>query len=119
MTSTESTSTESTAIEAASTEITSTDQAFSSATVEPTVETATQPAAEATSTPTAEAVALAAPGAITSSAVVENAGTEDTTTSVEGALPVIRIAQGSTLLLTVVLASLWWRSRSPRRSRKS
>lgn len=72
----------------------------------------TETAAE--STPTPEAVALVATGPITSSAVVENVETEGTTstTSVGINMPVIWIAQGSALLLTIVFASLWWRSRS-------
>jgi hypothetical protein len=30
-------------------------------------------------------------------------------------LPVLWVAQGSTIFLTIMLASLWWRSRTSRR----
>ena len=73
-----------------------------------------QAVTEAQPTATPEAVALVATGPITSSAVVENVETEGTvsTTNTGLNLPVIAIAQGSALLLTLVFASLWWRSRS-------
>lgn len=73
--------------------------------------------AKPTSTPTAVAVALVAPEPITSSDVVENVPTESAliATSQEADLAILQIAQGSALLLTLVLSSLWWRSRSPRR----
>jgi hypothetical protein len=75
---------------------------------------------EATATPTAEAVAVIAPDdEITSSEVVENLSAEGAVpaTGPAGNLPVVWVAQGSLLLITVLLASLWWRSRTPRRSR--
>lgn len=85
------------------------------ATEEVTSEDATTEEADATSGPTPEAVALAAPPNITSSQVVENAPTAGAVSADSPAsnLPVLWIAQGTTLLLTVMLASLWWRSRRP------
>jgi hypothetical protein len=90
------------------------EQAIVEATVEPTPEPTLEP------TPTAAAVALVAPEGITSSAVVENVKTDDAVpaNSPSANLPILWIAQGSTFLLTIVLASLWWRSRNPRRPRK-
>ncbi len=97
-----------------------------------TEEAVIEDAAEPTSTPTPEAIAVLAPSTITSSAVVEIVqpdsaqdgsaqGVQDegvvSMTSYGFNLPVVWIAQGSALLLTVVLASLWWRSRTPRRPR--
>lgn len=71
-----------------------------------------------TTEPTPAAVAAVAPGTITSSDVIENIETEDGVVSMTNTgfnLPVVWIAQGTALLLTVVLASLWWRSRTPHR----
>jgi hypothetical protein len=69
--------------------------------------------------PTPEAVALVAPEGITSSEVVANVQRDDAVavTNYGVDLPVLWIAQGSALLLTVVLGSLWWRSRMSRRPR--
>jgi hypothetical protein len=79
----------------------------------------TEPTVEPTTAPTAEAVAVVAPEPITSSDVVENAPTEGPgiVTGSASNLPVVWIAQGSVLLLTVLLTTLWWRSRTPRRPR--
>jgi hypothetical protein len=72
------------------------------------------PTATAQATPTPEAVALVAPVPITNSEVVENVQREDVVgvTSYGFNVPVLWVAQGSALLLTVLLASLWWRSRT-------
>jgi hypothetical protein len=80
-----------------------------------------EPTVEPTDEPTPEAVALVAPGAITSSEIVANVESEGATPAVgpAGTVPVVWVAQGSAFLLTIVLASLWWRSRTPRRPRGS
>ncbi|MCC6454891.1 MAG: hypothetical protein IT328_08125 [Caldilineaceae bacterium] len=80
---------------------------------------ATQSAPVATATPSE--VALVAPEAITSSTIVQNVPVDepgDGAVAVTGParnLPVLWVAQGSTIFLTLVLASLWWRSRTARR----
>lgn len=90
-------------------------------TVEPTVESTGAPTIAPTVAPTPQAAALAAPGSITSSEVVEVVGQDGVVpaTGTEGSLPIIWVAQGSALLLTIVLTSLWWRSRTPRRPRRA
>lgn len=83
-------------------------------------EVASEAETEVTATPTAEAVALIAPGEeITSSEVVENVSPEGAVaaTGPAGNLPVVWVAQGSLFLVTILLTSLWWRSRTPRRPR--
>jgi hypothetical protein len=81
--------------------------------------TVVESAAEPTADPTAAAVAIVAPEPITSSEVVENVPSEaqGIVTGATSNLPVVWIAQGSLLLLTVLLATLWWNSRTPRRPR--
>jgi hypothetical protein len=76
-----------------------------------------QPTVEPTVDPTAAAVVLLAPEEITSSNVVQDASLDSTAIVTTGArnLPLLWVAQGGTLLLTIMLSSLWWRSRRPRR----
>lgn len=105
------------ATEATETEATET-EASEPETAEPeTTESEATMAAAAEPTPTPEAVALAAPEVITSSEVVEVVGTEGVASMTGFGIgpDVLWIAQGGALLLTVVLGSLWWRSRTPRR----
>jgi hypothetical protein len=101
---------------AATTEgVTATVQAFGEPSSQPSSAVSAEPVTE----PTAAAVAVLAPGTITSSEVVEVVG-EDGTVPAGGEaanVPVVWVAQGSMLLLTIVLTSLWWRSRNPRRPR--
>ena len=82
--------------------------------------TADETTPEPTGTPTAVAVAIVAPEPSPSSDVVQAAPTARAVVATRpGAdLSVLWIAQRSALLLTVVLASLWWRSRTPRRPRR-
>jgi hypothetical protein len=105
-------------VEAASVPEETTEESVADVAVTPAVEVAEADATEreAEPTATAEAVALIAPGGITRSEVVENAPVDTAIAPTdEGAnLPVVWIAQGAMLLLTVLFASLWWRSRKAR-----
>ena len=89
------------------------------AAAEPMTDTVQQ-TAEATPmvTPTAAAVALAAPTlaptvAPTAEPVAATPVASVSQTGVATDLPVVPIAQGVSALLTVMLGSLWWRSRRP------
>jgi membrane protein implicated in regulation of membrane protease activity len=59
---------------------------------------------------------LVAPEPITSSEVIENVSVDGAVvaTGTAGNLPVVWVAQGTFLLLTIMLTSLWWRSRTAR-----
>jgi hypothetical protein len=82
-----------------------------------TGETSVEPAATATPSE----VAIVASEGITSSTIVQNVPADErgeaaiAVTGPARNLPVLWVAQGSTIFLTIVLASLWWRSRTSRR----